>query len=97
MTRRPRVRIRIRDARRLKFIDQLWDVNRFNIVECVRHLRNWLADPPIPDEMRRGDAELLARLQAHLKDRPPPRVHVLTWEELEIRNAMRAADGKTRH
>ena len=97
MTRRPRVPIRIHDARRLKFIGQLWDVNRYNIVECVRHLRNWLADPAIPDEMRRGDAELLARLQAHLKDRPPPRVHVLTWEELEIRNAMRAADGETRH
>ena len=97
MIRPPRVPKRFHDARGFKFIGQLWDVNRYNIVECVRHLRNWLADPAIPDEMRQGDAELLARLQAHLKDQPPPRVHVLTWEELEIRNAMKAADGETRH
>ena len=32
-----------------------WDTPRYRVVDAVRVLRAWLADPSVPDELRAGD------------------------------------------
>ena len=60
-----------------------WDTPRYRVVDAVRVLRKWLADPSVPDELRLGDAELLAELQAHLNERSHNRITIITREQLE--------------
>ena len=38
-----------------------WDRSRYRVVEAVRVLRAWLADPSVPDELGVGDALEAAR------------------------------------
>jgi hypothetical protein len=71
-----------------------WDMARWRVVGDVRKLRNWLADPMVSDDLRVGDAELLARLQAHLKERGHNRVTLITREQLD---ALKSGRGQTRH
>ncbi|PPQ34168.1 hypothetical protein CCS01_12370 [Rhodopila globiformis] len=73
----------------------LWDVVRFKIVDGRRMLRKWLADPTVSDELRMGDAELLARFEAHLAERKPARIRFLTSEEALAMLMM--AEGQTLH
>ena len=63
---------RILNVRRLARHD-LWDAVRFKIVDGRRMLRKWLADPTVSDDLRVGDAALLARFEAHLAERVPQR------------------------
>ena len=89
---------RILNVRRLDRYDNLWDTVRYRIMDGRRTLRKWLADPTVSDELRKGDAELLARLEAHLVERVPPRIHYLSREEAEeILAAMLDAEGQTLH
>ena len=71
-----------------------WDTPRYRVVDAVRVLRAWLADPSVPDELRVGDADLLTELQAHLKERGQNRISLITREQLE---AERGGKGQTRH
>ena len=71
-----------------------WDTPRYRVVDAVRVLRAWLADPSVPDELRVGDADLLTELQAHLKERGQNRISLITREQLE---AERSGKGQTRH
>ncbi len=77
---RAEVPMRILNVRRLARHD-LWDVVRFKVVDGRRMLRKWLADTTVIDELRAGDAELLARFEAHLAERKPARLRFLTSEE----------------
>jgi hypothetical protein len=38
-----------------------WDTPRYRVVDAVRVLRAWLADPSVPDELGVGDALEAAR------------------------------------
>ena len=71
-----------------------WDTPRYRVVDAVRVLRAWLADPSVPDELRVGDADLLTELKAHLKERGHNRISLITREQLE---AERSGEGQTRH
>jgi hypothetical protein len=71
-----------------------WDTPRYRVVDAVRVLRAWLADPSVPDELRVGDADLLTELQVHLKERGQNRISLITREQLE---AERSGKGQTRH
>jgi hypothetical protein len=71
-----------------------WDTPRYRVVDAVRVLRAWLADPSVPDELRVGDADLLTELQTHLKERGQNRISLITREQLE---AERSGKGQTRH
>jgi hypothetical protein len=93
---RPGVPKRILQGRRLREVDLL-DVSRFYVVESVRMLRKWLADPAVPDDLREGDADLVAHLEAHLAERPRPTISINTREELEMRKAIESSGGQTRH
>jgi hypothetical protein len=62
----------------------------------ARVLRKWLADPLVPDELRTGDSELLAHIEAHLSGRPPPTISIVTREELEVHKAIESRIGQTR-
>jgi len=84
---------RILNVRRLGRHD-LWNVVRFKIVDGRRMLRKWLADPTVSDDLRVGDAALLARFEAHLAERKPARLRFLTSEEAL---AMLMAEGQTLH
>ena len=84
---------RILSVRRLGRHD-LWDIVRFKIVDGRGMLRKWLADPTVSNELRAGDAELLAPFEAHLAQRKPARIRVLTNEEAR---AMLSAEGQTLH
>ena len=90
---RAEVPMRILNVRRLARHD-LWDVVRFKIVDGRRMLRKWLADTTVSDELRAGDAELLARFEAHLAERKPAMLRFLTSEEAL---AMLMAEGQTLH
>ena len=92
-TPRDEVPKRILSVRRLGRHD-LWDIVRFKIVDGRRMLRKWLADPTVSDELRVGDAELLARFEAHLAECKPARIRFLTSEEAL---AMLMAEGQTLH
>jgi hypothetical protein len=48
----------------------------------------------VSDDLRVGDAALLARLQAHLKERGHNRVTLITREQLD---ALKSGRGQTRH
>ena len=84
---------RILNVRRLARHD-LRDVVRFKIVDGRRMLRKWLADPTVSDDLRVGDAALLARFEAHLAERAPQKIDILTREQAE---AMLSAQGQTLH
>ena len=89
---------RILNVRRLDRYDNLWDIVRYRIMDGRRTLRKWLADPTVSDDLRKGDADLLARLEAHLVERVPPRIHYLSREEAEeTLAAVLDAEGQTLH
>ena len=93
---RPDVPKRILQRRRLREVDLL-NVSRFYVVDSVRMLRKWLADPAVPDDLREGDADIVAHLGAHLAERPRPTVSIITREELEMRKAIESSVAQTRH
>ncbi len=78
----PRRILRVRDFREY----DPWDCSRYNVVEAVRVLRKWLADPSVLDELRAGDAELLAQLQAYLVERGDNRFTFVTRADIEAQS-----------
>jgi hypothetical protein len=87
-----RVPKRILNARWLREVGP-WNMPRYRSVDAVRMPREWLADPAVPDELRRGDAEVLSALRTYLAENEPPRMTIVTRAML----ALESRDGETPH
>ncbi len=68
-----------------------WNMPRYRSVDAVRMPREWLADPRVPDELRRDDAEVLAALRMYLAENGPPRMTIVARAML----ALESRDGET--
>ena len=74
---------RILRLRRVGTIADWWSVAPAVFANGRRTLRKWLADPHVPQDLKAGDAELLARFEAHHAERRCPTYHLLTQDEME--------------
>ena len=111
---------RILKLRQVGAIADWWSVAPAVFADGRRTLRKWLADPQVSQDLKAGDAELLARFDAHHAERRRPTFHLLTQDEMdaytpeqiehmitvelqrtyaepEAIDAMRDAEGQTRH
>jgi hypothetical protein len=69
--------------RQVGIIADWWSVAPAVFADGGRTLRKWLADPNVSQDLKVGDAELLARFEAHHAERRRPKYHLLTQEEMD--------------
>ena len=74
---------RILKLRRVGAIADPWSVSPAVFADGRRTLREWLADPQISEDLKAGDAALLARFEAHHAERRRPKLYLLTQDEMQ--------------
>ncbi len=80
---------RILKLRRVGAIADWWSVAPAVFADGRRTLRKWLADPQVSEDLKAGDAALLARFEAHHAERRRPKFHLLTQDEMEALHTRR--------
>jgi hypothetical protein len=74
---------RILKLRRVGAIADPWSLAPAVFADGLRTLRKWLADPQFSEDLKAGDAALLARFEAHHAERRRPKFHLLTRREMQ--------------
>lgn len=74
---------RILKLRRIGAVADWWSVAPAVFADGRRTLRKSLADPQFSEDLKAGDAELLARFEAHHAKRRRPKFDLLTQAEME--------------